>query len=94
VRRVALARLKGIERHIWARIGEREPVIAIADEDLDRSNDAKTSAVHFLRFELPAPVIRAVHQGESVAFGVGHPAYRHDLVVPETVRAALAADLA
>lgn len=91
-RRQALARLKGIEHRIWVRIGDGERVLAHADEDLERSNEDKTSAVHFLRFELGAAHADAVKRGGSVRLGVDHPQYRHEVELPAAVRQALAAD--
>src|SRR5258705_13507130 len=93
-RRRMLARLKGIEGRVWVQIGGRERVYAIADEDLERENDEKTSAVHFLRFELGAAAAR-LRQGATLAIGVDHSEYRAALdPVPEDIRAALAQDLA
>jgi hypothetical protein len=91
-RRGALAKLKDIERHVWLRVAELPSVHAIADEDLDRSNEQKTSSVHFLRFELTPAAIAAVKAGRDVAIGVDHPAYRAEVVLAEPVREALAAD--
>jgi hypothetical protein len=91
-RRGALAKLKDIERHVWLRVAELPSVHAIADEDLDRSNEQKTSSVHFLRFELTPAAIAAFKAGREVAIGVDHPAYRAEVVLAEPVREALAAD--
>ena len=69
-------------------------MFAIADEDLQRENDEKTSAVHFLRFELTAPMVAALKSGAALAAGVDHDHYRHSVdPVPEPVRAALLGDL-
>jgi hypothetical protein len=93
-RRAALATLRGIEARCWVQIAGHARVAAIADEDLPRENEEKTSAVHFLRFELDAAMIRALRAGAALALGVDHPHYRHSLEpVPEAVRAALLADL-
>lgn len=93
-RRRALERLKGIEERTWVRVAGHEPVYAIADEDLERENETKTSSVHFLRFELTPEMIRAVKHGADIAVGVDHDAYRHALdPVPAGVREALARDL-
>jgi hypothetical protein len=73
--KVALARMIGIEDRVWVRVGSHQQVYAIADEDLDRENDEKTSSVHFLRFELDAAMKLALRSGESLALGVDHPAY-------------------
>jgi hypothetical protein len=93
-RRRMLARLKGIEGRVWVQIGGGERVYAIADEDLERENEEKTSSVHFLRFELGAGAAR-LGQGATLAIGVDHSEYRAVLdPVPEDIRAALAQDLA
>lgn len=93
-RRDALAQLKGIEGLVWVRVAGCEPVYAIADEDLERTNESKTSSVHFLRFELTPQMINAVKRGADVAAGVDHPRYRHALdPIPPAVRGSLADDL-
>jgi hypothetical protein len=93
-RRRMLARLKGIESRVWVQIGVGERVYAIADEDLERENDEKTSAVHFLRFELGAAGAR-LREGAKLAIGVDHAAYGAALdPVPQEIRAALVKDLA
>ena len=93
-RRVALGQLIGIEDRVWMRVGDAQPVYAIAVEDLVRETEEKTSAVHFLRFELTPEMVAALHGGATLAAGVDHPNYVH-LVdpLPEQVRAALVADL-
>ena len=93
-RRVELARLKGVEDACWIEVLGHPRVFAIADEDLERENEEKTSSVHFLRFELSAAMQSAVLAGAALAAGVEHPAYQHRVDVPETVRRALIADLA
>ena len=93
-RRVHLARLKGVEDACWVEVAGAERVFALADEDLERENDEKTSSVHFLRFELDAPMRTALRAGAALALGVEHPAYQHRLDVPEAVRHALLADFA
>ena len=93
-RRVALGRMVGIEDRVWAKVGDAAPVWGIADEDLERTTEAKTSSVHFLRFELPAGLADAVRAGAHIAIGIDHPAYSHRAdPAPEAVRASLAADL-
>jgi hypothetical protein len=88
-----LAELRGFERHCWMRVEAFEPVYAIADEDLERENEVKTSAVHFLRFEFSTPMIERLRQGVPLAAGVDLPAYRHSVEpVPESLRSALLAD--
>ncbi len=94
-RRQKLALLKDVENRIWAKVGEGEAFFAIADEDLERANDEKTSAVHFLRFQLSAEAVADVKAGAAITFGVDHDNYEvDDLVVSEGVRASLAADFA
>jgi len=93
-RRRMLARLKGIERRVWVQAGEGERVYAIADEDLERENDEKTSSVHFLRFELSADARDALRRGAAIRIGVDHPHYSASLAVDAAVRESLAGDLA
>jgi hypothetical protein len=93
-RRVQLARLKGVEDGCWIEVHGEPRVFAIADEDLERENEEKTSSVHFLRFELSARMKSALKAGAALAAGVEHPAYQHRVDVPESVRRALIADLA
>ena len=94
-RRRQLARLKGVERRVWVRVAGGAPVYAIADEDLERETEEKTSAVHFLRFELDAPARARLKEGAALAIGVDHPAYRAELdPVAPPIRAALVQDLA
>ena len=89
-----LAQLIGLEDRCWVQVRGEGRVYAIADEDLERETSEKTSAVHFLRFELTAQMIFALKSGASLAAGVDHERYRHSLdPVPEPVRAALVADL-
>ena len=93
-RRRELQRLVGVEHRVWVQVGELPPVTAIADEDMERSTEVKTSAVHFLRFELTPEMTRGMHAGATLAVGVDHPALcaRID-AVPEGVRESLVADL-
>jgi hypothetical protein len=93
-RRELLAALVGIEDRVWVRVDGHAPVFAIADEDLDRETAEKTSSVHFMRFELSAPMIADLKQGASLAMGIDHANYRHQLEpVVDAVRVALIADL-
>jgi len=93
-RRVALERLIGVEDRCWIRVSEMERVFAIADEDMERENEAKTSAVHFLRFELAASMVEAMKSGASLSLGVDHDNYRHmQGPLPAAVRDSLSADL-
>ena len=92
-RKRQLAELKGIERRVWIEVQDGERVYAIADEDLERENEEKTSSVHFLRFELGASLRAALARGAPVTVGVDHPRYRASVELPAEVRAALCADL-
>src|SRR2546428_2526072 len=91
-RRRMLGLLRGIEKRVWAQVAASEPVYAISDEDLERENDEKTSSVHFLRFELAAPMRAALARGAGLSMGVDHPQYRVGVEVPADIRASLAAD--
>jgi len=93
-RRVALERLIGVEDRCWIRVSEMERVFAVADEDMDRENEDKTSAVHFLRFELTPSMVEAMKSGASLCLGVDHDNYRH-VVGPlaDPVRISLTHDL-
>jgi hypothetical protein len=93
-RRRMLARLKGVESRVWVQVAGQARVFAIADEDLERENEEKTSSVHFLRFELDAAMRGALRGGAALAMGVDHPAYQASLDVPSEIRDSLAADLA
>jgi hypothetical protein len=93
-RKRMLARLKGLERRVWVQVQGCERVFAIADEDLDRENEEKTSAVHFVRFELDREMRERLRQGAAVAVGVDHPEYRASAELGPAVRDSLAADLA
>ena len=93
-RREALKRLKGIEARIWVRVAGFESVPPIADEDLEREDETKTSSVHFLRFELTPEMVCAVKQGAAIAMGIDHPAYKYQVdPIPAGVRDSLAQDL-
>ena len=94
-RRRMLARLKGIEDRVWVQIETHPRVYAIADEDLERENEEKTSSVHFLRFELKRSMIASLKSGAALSIGIDHPQYTATLrAVPDATRAALLADLA
>lgn len=92
-RRRELARLIGVEDRMFVEVEGQPRVYAIADEDLERENDEKTSSVHFLRFELAAPAREAVRAGAQVKLGCDHPNYpAHRVIAPHTL-ALLASDL-
>ena len=90
-----LARLKGIEHRVYVQVDDHARVYAIADEDMERSTEQKTSAVHFLRFEFDPAMISTFRNGSPVAIGVDLPVYdvRVDEIAPE-VQSALARDFA
>jgi hypothetical protein len=93
-RRSALSRLKGVEDRTFIRVEGCAPVYAIADEDLDRENEEKTSSVHFLRFELTKEMVDALKYGVALSMGVDHAHYRAVLdPVPAAIRTALLNDL-
>jgi len=94
-RKAALAKLKGIEDRTWVQVEGCARVYAIADEDLDRENEEKTSSVHFVRFELTPEMVAALKYGVGLAIGVDHANY--EAVIPAVdaaTRKALVADLA
>lgn len=80
-RKEKLKILKGIERKIWIKVGSHNKVFAIADEDLEREDDTKTSAVHYLRYEFGAAMINDWKNGANVIMGIDHAEYQ----VPETI---------
>jgi len=94
IRKVQLEKLRGVEDRCWVQVAGHDRVFAIADEDLERENEVKTSAVHFLRFEIGDVMAAALKAGAALTAGVDHPNYRHELVVADNARAALVADLA
>jgi hypothetical protein len=92
-RRAMLGKLKGVENRVWVQVMDFARVHAIADEDLDRENEEKTSSVHFLRFQLTADMIAPARTGAAIAMGVDHPVYAAETVVAQSVRDSLAGDL-
>ena len=92
-RRRMLAQLKGIERRVWVQVEGCERVFAVADEDLERENEEKTSSVHFLRFELSPPMRERLRRGAKLTAGVDHPQYQASAELAPDVRGALVADL-
>ena len=93
-RREALARLKGIEDLVWVQVAGFDKVFAIADEDMEREDETKTSSVHFVRFELTGPMAAAVKDGAPVTMGSDHSDYRYQVQISAATRDSLAADLA
>ncbi len=93
-RRAMLSRLIGIEDRVYVQVADFDRVYAIADEDLERADETKTSAVHFLRFELPPAQVAALHDGASLIAGIDHDNYRVEVrPVAANIRASLVNDL-
>ena len=92
-RKRELARLIGIEKVVWVQVADFARVNPIANEDLERETEAKTSAVHFLRFELTSEMAAAAKAGAAIRMGVDHPNYQAELTLAPAVRDSLAADL-
>ena len=93
-RQVALERLVGVEDEVWVQVAGGARIKAIADEDMDRSTEGKTAAVHFLRFELDAASVQGLARGAALHLGISHPAYAVDgIETSEAVRESLLADL-
>lgn len=93
-RREQLSKLIGVEDQVWVKVGDLDKVFAIADEDLDRENDVKTSSVHFLRFQLTPEMVVAVKQGSAMTIGCDHPQLSvAGISLGEETTASLAADI-
>jgi hypothetical protein len=92
-RRRMLARLKGLEAAVWVQVEGCARVHAIADEDLERENEEKTSSVHFLRFELDQPMVERLRAGAPLKMGADHPAYQAQISIAPATREALLKDL-
>ncbi|MBU0657052.1 MAG: DUF3501 family protein [Gammaproteobacteria bacterium] len=93
-RKVWLSKLIGIERQTWVQVMGFDKVYPIANEDLERETEEKTSSVHFLRFELTPIMVAAVKEGAAIQMGIEHLHYAHTVTLGEASRASLAADLA
>ena len=93
-RAVALKQLLNVEHCIWMQVDGYDKVTPIADEDLERATEEKTSSVHFLRFDLTQDMISAAQSGKAISLGVDHPAYTHHLSpLADHYRESLVADL-
>lgn len=93
-RKIALQRMLGIEDRVWVQVEGYEQVFAIADEDLERATQDKTSSVHFMRFELSDAMIAAAREGSKISMGIDHVNYRYSVEgIEETVRDSLSQDL-
>jgi Protein of unknown function (DUF3501) len=94
IRRKMLTQLKGIERKVFVQVEGAKKVYAIADEDLERENEDKTSAVHFLRFQLDADMVKSLQYGVALSMGVEHENYVAMLApLPASYQQALLKDL-
>jgi hypothetical protein len=93
-RKQELAKLLGIEKKVWVRVGELDKVYPIANEDLERETEEKTSSVHFLRFELSPEMVTVAKSGAAISMGIDHDAYNYTVdPVAENIRQSLVADL-
>jgi hypothetical protein len=92
-RKRELARLIGVEDRMFVEVEGQPRIYAIADEDLDRENDEKTSSVHFVRFEFPKAAREAVRAGANVKLGCDHTHYPAHVTIPAETLASLAGDL-
>ncbi|MGQ0618776.1 MAG: DUF3501 family protein [Panacagrimonas sp.] len=93
IRARKLAELRGLERGVWVQVGDLPRSLAFADEDIERENETKTSAVHFLRFELDDPALALLRRGVELRFGLSHPKVNLEQLASEQTRAGLIADL-
>jgi hypothetical protein len=92
-RREALAKLIGIEDEVWVQVAGKDRVYAVADEDLEREDETKTSAVHFLRFELTPEMVAGMKDGAGLSVGIEHSNYRVAVAAAAATRDSLAGDL-
>ncbi|MBT7952896.1 MAG: DUF3501 family protein, partial [Gammaproteobacteria bacterium] len=93
-RKKQLGLLLGVDRAVWLKVGEHDPIVPITNEDLERETETKTSSVHFMRFELTQEMIRDLKQGTSLSAGIDHDAYRYSLEpIPANIQEALIKDL-
>lgn len=93
-RKTALGKMIGIEEKVYVQVDDLEPVHAIADEDLERDTEEKTSSVHFMRFELSDEMIAGLRNGKALSMGIDHPAYTVQVEISEeAIRNSLLDDL-
>lgn len=92
-RREALVRLRGVEHKLWVQVDGHEKVFAIANEDMERSNDDKTAAVHFVRFEHSVEAVASIAAGADVRLGIDHPELPYNILLEGEARRSLASDL-
>lgn len=93
IRTAQLEKMIGIEDLVWVQVEGYDKVWAISDEDLERTNDTKTSSVHFMRFELSKEMIAALKNSEKLSMGVEHSVYTHSQQLTEASRNSLINDL-
>mgnify|MGYP001547703140 CR=1 FL=1 len=93
IRARELARLVGVEHKSWVQVDGHDKVYAIANEDLERSTEEKTSSVHFMRFELDQAMVDAVKSGATVTVGIDHENYQHSVELASESRDSLRQDL-
>lgn len=93
-RKQELAALLGVEKKVWVRVDDLDKVYPVANEDLERETEDKTSSVHFLRFELTPEMVAAAKSGASISMGIDHDAYSYTVdSVADNIRQSLVADL-
>ena len=92
-RKKELANLIGVEKALWVQIDGFDRVTPIANEDLERETEEKTSSVHFVRFELSPEMVSAAKQGAKIKAGIDHSAYNEEVLIPDSVRESLVGDL-
>ena len=92
-RKSALTKLIGIEKSIWVQIDDSDKIYAIANEDLNRETEDKTSAVHFVRFELTRNMCANAKVGLPITFGIDHPFFKTEVIVPSEIQSSLINDL-
>lgn len=93
-RREKLKILKGVEKKIWIKIGINSPIYPFADEDLEREDDTKTSAVHFLRWEFEKNMIEELKNGGTMSIGVNHSEYNASMIITDSIKNELIKDFA
>ena len=94
-RKEKLKILKGIERKIWIKVGSHNKVFAIADEDLEREDETKTSAVHYLRYEFSASMINDWKNDASIIMGIDHENYQSsEAIISSDISSQLSGDFA
>ena len=94
-RKEKLKILKGIEKKIWIKVGSHNKVFAIADEDLEREDETKTSAVHYLRYEFSVSMINDWKNGSSIVMGIDHENYQSsETIISSDISSSLSGDFA